>query len=185
MALAHCCPERWRNRADEARSHRPEARRGWPGRSPAGQTQSPARRWFPTAEPRWQIPRLPAAGTAPRCSSRPAPSAVKMLRRLRARSWLTATRIRKGRSAGSGTGPRPASEACNSRSDFHSRAQSRHSSRCASISCISRPFNRPSKYSVKPACTSLQPFIAPPLQGHLHPCQRCGPRRALRRQRRL
>jgi hypothetical protein len=32
---------------------------------------------------------------------------AKMLRRLRARSWLTATRMRSGRSAGSSTGPEP------------------------------------------------------------------------------
>ena len=50
-----------------------------------------------------------------------------LLRRLRARSWLTATRIRSSRSSGSGTGPRAASEACVSRSDSPlARAHSAH-----------------------------------------------------------
>ncbi len=40
---------------------------------------------------------------------------VKMLRRLRARSWLMATRMRSGRLAGSSTGPSPASAVCISR----------------------------------------------------------------------
>src|SRR5579875_966627 len=91
----------------------------------------------------------------------------RRLRRLRAFSWLTATRMRSSRSSGAGTGPSSARDVCVCRRESHSRAQARHASRCAPICCISRPFNRPSRYSVNTARTSLQPFIPlipPPLR---------------------
>ncbi len=46
----------------------------------------------------------------------------KRLRRLRARSWLTATRIRNSRSGGDGTGPKTDNDDCTWRSESHSWA---------------------------------------------------------------
>ena len=107
----------------------------------------------------------PAAETGQPCSSRPGPR-----RQAGSCGCAPAPGSRLPESAAAdpwapATGPSAASDNCALRSDSHSRAHRRHTSRWAPICCISRPFNRPSRYSENLACIALQPFIAPPLQG--------------------